>query len=158
MVYSKHFYLEIHSKWCRSFWLLVHRENLETTLWLSWYLMTVAEQFHRQLRNVLIKFRFSNLRWHYNNKKLSSSPTHKVIISCKRYFIGTLPNHWFETTFDNCIVMQVLNQITMPKLTKIIQTYCEKKLWSRKTFEIRGWRPGIFKKFEITRTFYSNSE
>ena len=33
-------------------------------------------------------------------------------------------------------------------LTQIVLTYCEKKLfwWSRKTFEIRGWRPRICKK------------
>ena len=45
-------------------------------------------------------------------------------------------------------------------VTKIVLTYWEKKLfyWSRKTFEIRGRRPRIFKIFEITRTFYSNSE
>ena len=32
-------------------------------------------------------------------------------------------------------------------VTKIIMTYCEKKLfyWSRKTFEIWGWRPRICK-------------
>ena len=38
--------------------------------------------------------------------------------------------------------------------------YYEKKLfyWSRKTFEIRGWRPRICKNFEITRIIYSNSE
>ena len=30
--------------------------------------------------------------------------------------------------------------------------------WSRKTFEIRGWRPRICKNFEITRKMYSNSE
>ena len=27
-----------------------------------------------------------------------------------------------------------------------------------KAFEIRGWRPRIFKNFEITRTIYLNSE
>ena len=45
-------------------------------------------------------------------------------------------------------------------VTKIVLTYCKKKLfyWSRKTFEIRGWRPRIFKIFEITRTIFSNSE
>ena len=31
-------------------------------------------------------------------------------------------------------------------------------VWSRKTFEIRGWRPRICKKIEITWTIYSNSE
>ena len=31
-------------------------------------------------------------------------------------------------------------------------------LWSRKTFEIRGWRPRICKIFEISRTIYLNSE
>ena len=30
--------------------------------------------------------------------------------------------------------------------------------WTRKTFEIGGWRPRICKNFEITRTIYSNSE
>ena len=45
-------------------------------------------------------------------------------------------------------------------VTKIVLTYCEKKLfyWSRKTFETRGWRLRICKFFEITRTIYSNSE
>ena len=36
-----------------------------------------------------------------------------------------------------------------PFLTKIVLTYCEKKLF---------WRPRICKIFEITRTIYSNSE
>ena len=45
-------------------------------------------------------------------------------------------------------------------VTKIGLTYCEKELfyWSRKTFEIQGWRPRICKFFEITRTIYSSSE
>ena len=45
-------------------------------------------------------------------------------------------------------------------VSKIILTYCEKILFwgSRKTFEIRGWRPRVCKIFEITRTIYSNSE
>ena len=43
-------------------------------------------------------------------------------------------------------------------VTKIVLTYCKKKLWSRESFEIRGWRPRICKIFEITRTIYSNSE
>ena len=45
-------------------------------------------------------------------------------------------------------------------VTKIVLTYCEKKLflWSRKTFVIRGWRSRICKIFEITRKIYSNSE
>ena len=30
--------------------------------------------------------------------------------------------------------------------------------WSRKTFEIQGWRLKIFKIFEITRTIYSKSK
>ena len=45
-------------------------------------------------------------------------------------------------------------------VTKIVLTYREKKifLWSRKTFEIRGWKLRICKNFEITSTIYSNSE
>ena len=43
-------------------------------------------------------------------------------------------------------------------VAKIVLTYCEKKMFqrSRKTFEIRGWRPRICNIFEITRTIYSN--
>ena len=42
-------------------------------------------------------------------------------------------------------------------VTKIVLTYCEKKLfyWSRKTFEIRGWSREFAK---FTRTIYSNRE
>jgi len=45
-------------------------------------------------------------------------------------------------------------------VTKIVLTYCEKKLfqWSKIIFEIRDWRPRIFKRFEIIRTICSNSE
>ena len=45
-------------------------------------------------------------------------------------------------------------------VSKIVLTYCEKKmfLWSRKTFEIRGWRSRICKTFVITRTIFSNSK
>ena len=45
-------------------------------------------------------------------------------------------------------------------VTKIVLTYCEKKLffWFRKSFEIWGWRPRICKIVEITWTIYSNSE
>ena len=41
-------------------------------------------------------------------------------------------------------------------VTKIVLTYCEKKLfkWSKKNF----WRPRICKIFEITWAIYSNSE
>ena len=41
---------------------------------------------------------------------------------------------------------------------------CSDLLWEKKVlvieknFEIRGWRPRIYKNFEITRTIYSNSE
>ena len=45
-------------------------------------------------------------------------------------------------------------------VTKIVLTYCEKIffIWLRKTFEVRGWRPRIFKIFETTLKIYSNSE
>ena len=44
-------------------------------------------------------------------------------------------------------------------VVKIVLTYCEKKCssYGQKTFKIRGWRPRICKRFEITRTIYSNS-
>ena len=46
-------------------------------------------------------------------------------------------------------------------VSKIIFPNCEKKKlfsWSRKTFEIRGWRVRICNIFEITRTIYCNRE
>ena len=45
-------------------------------------------------------------------------------------------------------------------VTKIVLTYCNKKLfqWSRKSYEMKSWRPRICKFFEINRTIYSNSE
>ena len=45
-------------------------------------------------------------------------------------------------------------------ISKIVFTNYEKKMfsWSKKTFEIRGWRPRICNIFEITRTIYWNSE
>ena len=45
-------------------------------------------------------------------------------------------------------------------LLKLFWPTVRKKMfwWSRKTFEIRGWKPRIFKIFEITWTIYSNSE
>ena len=43
-------------------------------------------------------------------------------------------------------------------VTKIIPTYCEKKMfyWSKKSFEIWGWRSRICKNFEITNNVFSN--
>jgi hypothetical protein len=45
-------------------------------------------------------------------------------------------------------------------VSKNFLTYFDKKLfkWSRKTFEIWGWKQRIFKTFENTKTIYSNSE
>ena len=45
-------------------------------------------------------------------------------------------------------------------VTKIVWTYCKKKLfkWSRTTFEIWGWRARICKVLEITRAIHSDSE
>ena len=41
-------------------------------------------------------------------------------------------------------------------VSKIVLTYCEKNC-STETFEICGWTLRIYKNFEITRLFYSNS-
>ena len=44
-------------------------------------------------------------------------------------------------------------------VSKTVLTYCEKKkIWSRILFEIRGWRQGIYKMFEITWSIFSNSQ
>ena len=49
--------------------------------------------------------------------------------------------------------------ILMAKWYFLIENYSD-LLWEklRKTFEIRGWRPRIYKNFEITWTIHSNSE
>ena len=50
------------------------------------------------------------------------------------------------------MVMNANQKVTMVFFfTKIALPYCKKKLfsWSRKTFEIRGWRPRIHKNFDI---------
>ena len=51
----------------------------------------------------------------------------------------------------------IINGILLPKLFwPTVRKNCSK--WSRKNFEIWGWRARICKIFEITRTIYSNSE
>ena len=47
-----------------------------------------------------------------------------------------------------------INGILLPKL--FWPTVRKIVTWSRKTFEIQGWRQRICKMFEITRTIYSN--
>ena len=65
--------------------------------------------------------------------------------------------HWAK---DNWVQSETYGIYKWYFVTKIVLTYCEKKLskWSRKTFKIRGGRPRICKLLEITRTIYSNSE
>ena len=64
------------------------------------------------------------------------------------------------STFMICYVTWTKNH---PKMVFCYQNWSDllwEKLfqWSRKTFEIRGWRPRICKIFVITWTIYSNSE
>ena len=75
------------------------------------------------------------------------------------YYVLGISSIWISNDF--CYFLQagaVKNGILLPKL--FWPTYCEKNLfkWSRKTFEIRGGRPRIFKDFEITGAIYSNHE
>ena len=71
--------------------------------------------------------------------------------------LKTLP---LQSVNPCCVLHVKSNQKKWYFVTKIVLTYCEKKMfeWLRKTFEIRGWRPRICKIFEIVRTIYSNSE
>ena len=73
---------------------------------------------------------------HINNLQLSSGKGHFLFFS----FV-IFPT--IACVFLSCYVWYFV--------TKIVLTYCEIQ-WSRKTFEIRGWRPRICKMFEITRT------
>ena len=50
-------------------------------------------------------------------------------------------------------------QIQLNFVSKIVLTKCEKCLSDQEFFlKVQGWRPRIWKIFEITRTLYSNSE
>ena len=68
---------------------------------------------------------------------------------------------WHLASINNLvyiIIWKLVRHVIL--LPKLFWPTVRKKLfyWSRKTFDIRGWRPRIFKNFEITRTIYSNSE
>ena len=81
---------------------------------------------------------FCSTRWF--GTKLFWNPDGNIKYTLRHSFLHPLRNWYF--------------------VTKIVLTYCEKKLfqWSGIFFEIWGWRPRIFKHFEITRTICSNSE
>ena len=86
------------------------------------------------------------------------------LCKCKYFALLTrLPLPLLCKMLNNRPRRQKMEKATCKKcyfVSKIVLTFCEKKLfqWSRKTFEIRGWRPRIFKIFVIPWTIYSNSE
>ena len=67
------------------------------------------------------------------------------------------PKKSYPRSHTNRQFILFMNGILLPKL---FWPTVRNKLfyWSRKTFEIRGWRPRICKIFEITRTIYSSIE
>ena len=82
-----------------------------------------------------------------NSPLLFSSRLH---IYQSQWFFMT---EWGYEKLNNVKIIGIL-------LPKLFWPTVRKKLfyWSRKTFEIEGWRPRICKNFEITWTIYSNSE
>ena len=102
------------------------------------------------------------------SNKFSSHP--KLVLGRSRYDWMTLLNyHWSCITFNTTSLnFELCNGVDTKHIriyiwyfvTKIVLTYSEKKMfwWSRKTFEIQGWRPRICKIFKITRKKYSHSK
>ena len=104
----------------------------------------------------------------FNGKIILFQKLQFEYLNCSTDLKSQSPEHFFLTWVQNNSRNQIrflfsFDYFKMKKwyfVTKIVLTCCEKKLfyWSRKTFEMRGWRPRIWKSFEITRTIYSNSE
>ena len=86
-----------------------------------------------------------------NFKIKSSTPLFTFIFMSKMSYWSTFK---FWLNYRHCLSQKWYFVI------KIALTYCEKKLfeWSRKTCEIWEWKLRIYKKFEITKTIYSNSK
>ena len=90
-----------------------------------------------------------------NGQKKKSDSSTRVITQQKYSLIFYYVQQLFK--MNETQVTGFLNSFLLPKL--FWPTVRKKlSLWLRKTFEIRGWRPRIYKIFEITRTIYSNSE
>ena len=101
--------------------------------------------FEKEFCN-LIKFQLNqtSVRKNVNNKCLNELNDFKfceVSTDTKKFQLSFLKNNGI-----------MLSKLFLPTVTKKLF------YWSRKTFEIRGWRPRICKIFEIIWTIYSNSE
>ena len=114
-------------------------------------------------------------------KKLQKNQVHGL---CERHKHSANPRIWGKKELNknykripkqNLLVYQItcvlitkytIWQKVVPRTQRVFffgnlfwPTVRKKKFyWSRKTFEIRGWRPRMSKSFEITRSIYSNSE
>ena len=102
-------------------------------------------------------FFMSLVIWH---QKSFQKLLHKTAIAAAQYFDRrriTECNFWQKMKV--AVAKVIAHKYKWYFVTKIVLTYCEKNLfyWSRKTFEIRGWRLRIYKNFEITRTIYLKS-
>ena len=77
----------------------------------------------------------------------------KVMIEWKKWATGQICIHKEVTSYKIHTLVEKFEKI----VSKIVLTFCEKKmfLWLRKTYEIRGWKLGICKTFEITSTVKS---
>ena len=84
---------------------------------------------------------------------LKTSPVGSRIFKVKQHDLGNFCIHNEESLFLPFFISGILLQkLFWPTVRK----NCSKG--SRKFFEIWGWKPRICKKFEITRTIYSNSK
>ena len=102
--------------------------------------------------------------WTKKNIQFVSFEVHVLLLHC--HGVHSCFLLVFDKTQD-CYIVQIV--LLLPKwqeaccaclLPKLFWPIVRKKkfYWSRKTFEIRGWRPRLCKLFEIPRTIYSNSE
>ena len=89
--------------------------------------------------------------WKELKSQMESSPRHTSVESKSNVHFTV---HWEEKKSQKrWFLLQIWYFVTINFLS-----YCEKKkfYWSRKTFEIQGWRPRICKICEVARTIHSN--
>ena len=100
----------------------------------------------------------------FRKAKINQLFSETQIRQCQaRKWTKKYPRLWNKIVITMNLLLQVCS-LCSGKIwyfvTKIVLNYREKKLlhWSKKTFEIRGWKPRTFKNFEVTWRIYSNSK
>ena len=103
-------------------------------------LLISSHQFYSRIKNI-----FPFLGWTWNKMEPDSLVPltfHPPTFNCPKMLTGVLQVN-LKFCYQNCSTCCDKN--------------CSSDQWSRKTYDICGWRPRICKIFEIIRTVYSNS-